>query len=271
MSPNDEHIDDDTSRAASVEFARVSRHHGRGAHQVRALRELDLVIRPGEIVGLLGPNGAGKTTLMKLLCGFYAPTSSERARVLGLDLTHHPERIRARTGYLPEHVPLHEEMLVYDAITFAGRLYGLRGRALRGRIEAVLEELDLSSVVGVKCQELSKGYRQRVGLAQALVHEPELLVLDEPSTGLDPNQVLDLRDLLRRIGKTRTIVFSTHIMQEVAAVCDRLLLLHEGALRLDTTLDALCARVEETDRGALGPHLERLFKELTRHIDEVQA
>ena len=271
VSPNDEHIDDDTSRAASVEFARVSRHHGQGAHQVRALRELDLVIRPGEIVGLLGPNGAGKTTLMKLLCGFYAPTSSEHARVLGLDLTHHPERIRARTGYLPEHVPLHEEMLVYDAITFAGRLYGLRGRALRGRIEAVLEELDLSSVVGVKCQELSKGYRQRVGLAQALVHEPELLVLDEPSTGLDPNQVLDLRDLLRRIGKTRTIVFSTHIMQEVAAVCDRLLLLHEGALRLDTTLDALCARVEETDRGALGPHLERLFKELTRHIDEVQA
>lgn len=271
MSPNDEHIDDDTSRAASVEFARVSRHHGRGDHQVRALRELDLVIRPGEIVGLLGPNGAGKTTLMKLLCGFYAPTSSEHARVLGLDLTHYPERIRARTGYLPEHVPLHEEMLVYDAITFAGRLYGLRGCALRGRIEAVLEELDLSSVVGVKCQELSKGYRQRVGLAQALVHEPELLVLDEPSTGLDPNQVLDLRDLLRRIGKTRTIVFSTHIMQEVAAVCDRLLLLHEGALRLDTTLDALCARVEETDRDALGPHLERLFKELTHHIDEVQA
>ena len=255
----------DQSSVASVEFARVSRSHGRGAGEVQALRDMDLTIYPGEIVGLLGPNGAGKTTLMKLLCGFYAPTSCEHARVLGVDLLREPARIRARTGYLPEHVPLQEEMLVYDAILFAARLQGVAQRDLVERVEVTLEGLGLAPVVGRKCADLSKGYRQRVGLAQALVHEPSLLILDEPSTGLDPNQVLELRDLLRQIGRTRTVVFSTHIMQEVAAVCDRVLMLHEGRLRLDATTAALRERFDlVADAGALGPHLERLFSELTR-------
>lgn len=268
MSPNDEQIDHTSPHDASVEFSRVSRHHGRGRHKVLALRELDLIIRPGEIVGLLGPNGAGKTTLMKLLCGFYSPTSSQHARVLGFDPVTQAAHIRARTGYLPEHVPLHEEMLVHDAIAFAGKLHGLRGRPLRARVEATLGELDLLAVAATPCHELSKGYRQRVGLGQALVHEPSLLILDEPSTGLDPNQVLELRELLRRIGQTRTIVFSTHIMQEVAAICDRVLLLHEGLSRLDTTTAELRARFEvEDDPSALGPHLERLFATLTREVE----
>jgi len=194
-----------------------------------ALAGLTFSVEPGEVVGFLGPNGAGKTTTMKILCGFIAPSSGS-ARVDGLDAVADSLEVRRRIGYLPESAPVYREMLVCDYLDFICSVRQL-GRDLRAkRIAEVVDHLGLGAVLKRPIGELSKGFRQRVGLAQALVHDPPILVLDEPTSGLDPNQIAEIRDLIREIGKTKTILLSTHILQEVAALCSRVLIVSEGRI-----------------------------------------
>ena len=217
----------------------------------RALRGVDLEMHTGEVVGLLGPNGAGKSTLMRLITG-YLPATSGRVEVCGFDVADHPLETKRRVGYLPEHNPLYDDMYVRESLRFVAGLHRLDDR--QGRVERVLNEVGLLPEVHKKVGQLSKGYRQRVGLAQALIHDPEVLILDEPTSGLDPNQLVDIRALIRRLGQDRLVVLSTHVMQEVEAMCDRVVLIRKGEIVADAPL----AELASAEGG-----LEGQFKSLT--------
>ncbi|MDE7102636.1 MAG: ATP-binding cassette domain-containing protein [Bacteroidales bacterium] len=191
----------------------------------KALDGVSFAVEEPGVVGLLGPNGAGKSTLMKILCGYLSP-SAGRASVCGFDTCTQAMAVRRRVGYLPEHNPLYEDMYVREYLTFTGELYGLD--RLKPRVEAVLEQVGFGGESHKRIGALSKGYRQRVGLAQALLPDPDVLILDEPTTGLDPNQIEEIRVLLRQMGQRKTLILSTHIMQEAQAVCGRIILLNKG-------------------------------------------
>jgi ABC-2 type transport system ATP-binding protein len=201
---------------------------------IEALTEASFEVKKGEIVGFLGPNGAGKTTTMKILTCFISPTSG-RAEVAGCDTEDDPVGARRALGYLPEHTPLYTEMLVAEYLEYTARMRGLRGPEAKTRIKRVVEETDLGPKLGAEIRALSKGYRQRVGLAQALVHEPPILILDEPLSGLDPNQASGVRDLIRALGRERTVILSTHNLAEVQITCDRVLIIAGGKLVADDT------------------------------------
>ena len=209
-----------------------------GAHV--ALAGIDFTISKGEVVGFLGPNGAGKSTTMKILTGFLSP-SGGRARVCGIDVVEDPVSARARLGYLPEAAPVYPDMRVEDYLDFAGQVRGLPRSERANAIERALDRCGLMDrrrqVVGT----LSKGYKQRVGLAQAMLHQPDILILDEPTSGLDPNQIVDIRRLIREIGESRTIILSTHILTEVQASCDRVLIVNQGSLVADGPTDEVTA------------------------------
>ena len=198
-----------------------------------ALDGVELRIGKGEVVGLLGPNGAGKSTLMRLVTG-YLPPSAGRVEVCGFDVAEAPLETKKRVGYLPEHNPLHEEMYVQEYLLFVAGLHKVSDR--KARVSDVIREVGLTPEQHKTIGQLSKGYRQRVGLAQALLHDPEVLILDEPTSGLDPNQLVDIRALIRSLGKDRTVVLSTHIMQEVEAMCDRVVLIRLGEIVADAPL-----------------------------------
>ena len=198
-----------------------------------ALNGVELRIGKGEVVGLLGPNGAGKSTLMRLVTG-YLPPSEGRVEVCGFDVAEAPLETKKRVGYLPEHNPLHEEMYVQEYLLFVAGLHKVSDR--KARVSDVIREVGLTPEQHKTIGQLSKGYRQRVGLAQALLHDPEVLILDEPTSGLDPNQLVDIRALIRSLGKDRTVVLSTHIMQEVEAMCDRVVLIRLGEIVADAPL-----------------------------------
>ncbi len=217
---------------------------------VDALRGIDFGVRSGEIVGFLGPNGAGKTTTMKILTGFMAATDGH-ARVAGFDVHRQSDQVRKKIGYLPENVPLYDEMLVYDYLRFIAEVQEVKRAHRDERIDAVAELTGIDAVMGRTISELSKGYRQRVGLAQAIIHEPEVIILDEPTTGLDPNQIVEIRDVITTIGQEKTIIFSTHIMQEVTAVCDRIIIIDDGELVADGTLDELEEKALEATPGVM--------------------
>jgi ABC-2 type transport system ATP-binding protein len=206
-----------------------------------AVRELSFALEPGEIVGFLGPNGAGKTTTLKVISAFLAP-SQGTVRVAGHDVQHEPLAVQRALGYLPEHCPLYEEMRVRDFLGWVARVREVEASDRAQAVDAVVARCQLEDVVGRPIAELSKGYRQRVGIAQALVHEPRVLVLDEPTHGLDPNQVLEIRSLVRELGQERTVLFSSHILSEVEATCKRVLVLHQGRLVADDTLASLAAK-----------------------------
>ncbi len=220
-----------------IEARDLSKSYG----SVAALRNATFEVNRGEVVGFLGPNGAGKTTTMKILTCFIAP-SDGTARVAGADIFEDPIAVREAIGYLPESTPLYTEMLVLEYLEFAGKMRSLRGDALRNRIRKVVEETSLGEVVGKSIGELSKGFRQRVGLAQALIHEPPVLILDEPMSGLDPNQASEIRELIREIGRERTIILSTHNLAEVQVTCGRVLIISNGRLVADDTPEELAAR-----------------------------
>ncbi len=203
-----------------------------------ALKGVSFTIRQGEIVGFLGPNGAGKTTTMKILTGFVAP-SGGTARVAGHDVVAESLAVRAAIGYLPEAAPVYADMRVADYLDFVGQVRGLAAAERATGIERVAHECDIVDRLGQRVGTLSKGYKQRVGLAQALLHQPPILVLDEPTSGLDPNQILAIRNLIRRIGQSRTVILSTHILQEVQATCDRVLILNRGELVADAGIDSV--------------------------------
>ena len=217
----------------------------------RALNGVQLRIGKGEVVGLLGPNGAGKSTLMRLVTGYLPPTEG-RVEVCGFDVAEAPLETKKRVGYLPEHNPLHEEMYVQEYLLFVAGLHQVAAR--KARVSEVIREVGLTPEQHKTIGQLSKGYRQRVGLAQALLHDPEVLILDEPTSGLDPNQLVDIRALIRNLGKDRTVVLSTHIMQEVEAMCDRVVLIRLGEIVADEPL---------ADMVSAPGGLEAQFKSLT--------
>jgi ABC-2 type transport system ATP-binding protein len=204
----------------------------------KALNSISFSVEEGSIVGFLGPNGAGKSTTMKIATCFLPPTSGE-VRVGGLDVATHSMEIKKMTGYLPEHNPLYLDLYVHEYLHFIGKLYGLRGEFLKRRVGEMIELCGLTREQNKKIEELSKGYRQRVGLAQALVHDPKILILDEPTSGLDPNQLLEIRKLIREISLNKTVIFSTHIMQEVQALCERVVVINRGEIVADDLVSNL--------------------------------
>jgi ABC-2 type transport system ATP-binding protein len=216
--------------AAMIEADRLTKRYG----SFVAVREVSFSIPKGQVCAFLGPNGAGKTTTMRMLTGFLTPTSGS-ARIAGFDVVAQRREAARRVGYLPENGPLYPEMTPYDLLNFMGRARGLSGPRLRERIEAVVALCALGPVLHKPIAKLSKGYRQRTGMAQALLHEPEVLILDEPTVGLDPNQIREVRRAIREIGRDRTILLSTHILQEVEAVADRVILIHNGQIGFDGT------------------------------------
>ncbi|MAB91112.1 MAG: MFS transporter [Planctomycetes bacterium] len=204
----------------------------------RALRGVDFTVDKGEILGFLGPNGAGKTTTMKILTGFLNPTAG-KAVVAGHNVLEDSVTVRRRIGYLPEHTPLYEDMTVKEYLRFCGRLRSMGGAHLSDRITRVVGLTALEPKFNALIHTLSKGYRQRVGIAQALLHEPEILILDEPTVGLDPNQVVDVRSLIREIGEARTVVLCSHILPEVEATCGRVVIINVGEIVADGTPEEL--------------------------------
>lgn len=197
----------------------------------KALNDVSFEIKKGEIVGFLGPNGAGKSTMMKILTT-YSKADKGEAFVNEFDVLTQPREVQKSIGYLPEHNPLYKDMYVKEYLAFNAAVYKISKK----RISSVIEQTGLSSEAHKKIGELSKGYQQRVGLASALLHDPEVLILDEPTTGLDPNQLIEIRKLIKQFGKKKTILFSTHIMKEVEAVCDRVLIINKGMLVADKKL-----------------------------------
>jgi len=202
-----------------------------------AVDAIDFSINTGEVVGFLGPNGAGKSTTMRMLT-CYLPPSSGEAEVEGLSISRQSEKVKSLVGYLPEHNPLYPEMYVREYLHFVADLSGLKGDRKK-RLEEIVDLTGLRREVNKRIQQLSKGYRQRVGLAQALIHDPKVLILDEPTSGLDPNQVTEIRNLITQIGKDKTVLLSTHIMQEVEAMCDRVIIIDRGNIVADSDLDEL--------------------------------
>jgi ABC-2 type transport system ATP-binding protein len=201
----------------------------------KAVNGISFDLNEGEIVGFLGPNGAGKSTTMKIATCFLPPTSGE-AWVGGFNVVERPMQVKKITGYLPEHNPLYLDLYVHEYLSFIGKLYGLRGKQLSHRVKEIVELCGLIPEQNKKIETLSKGYRQRVGLAQALIHDPKVLILDEPTSGLDPNQLVEIRKLIKTISHKKTVLFSTHIMQEVEALCDRVVVINKGQIVADDKL-----------------------------------
>ncbi len=202
-----------------------------------AVNDISFEMASGEIVGFLGPNGAGKSTTMKILTG-YLQQSSGKAEVAGFDVNQSPLEARKRIGYLPELNPLYTEMYVKEYLSFIASLQGL-GKEAKKRVNEMIDKTGLSHESHKKIHQLSKGYKQRVGLAQAMMHNPEVLILDEPTSGLDPNQITEIRKLITDFGESRTILLSTHIMQEVKAMCNRVIIINKGEIAADGTVDEL--------------------------------
>lgn len=210
----------------SIRVEKVSKFYGKQ----KALNEIGFTLKPGEICGFLGPNGAGKSTLMKIITGYLSDFSGD-VFIQDFNIRQSPLEAKKRIGYLPEHNPLYPDMYIREYLLYVARLYHTPKPA--ARTEEIMELTGLSPERGKKIGQLSKGYRQRVGLAQALIHDPEILILDEPMTGLDPNQLEEIRHLITRIGQDKTVMLSTHVMQEVKAICDRILIINKGNLVAD--------------------------------------
>lgn len=218
----------------------------------KALDNVSLSIGEGEIVGLLGPNGAGKSTMMKIITCFIPPTQGE-VKVCGYDIFNEPMKVRSSIGYLPEQNPLYLEMYVREFLTFVAGIHNIDNKVKKERVDMMIEKVGLTKEVNKKIGMLSKGYRQRVGIAQAMIHNPKVLILDEPTTGLDPNQLVEIRELVKQLGQEKTVLLSTHIMQEVEAVCKRVIIINNGRLVADDSIEHL----------AKGQSLETIFRKIT--------
>jgi ABC-2 type transport system ATP-binding protein len=232
-----------------IEAVGLSKYYGNFA----ACRDVTFSINKGEVAAFLGPNGAGKSTTMKLLTGYLAPSAGS-ARIAGYDMS--TERLKGaeRLGYLPENGPLYPDMSPRSLLTFFGEARGLSGAALQRRLDAVINICHLEPVIGKPTGKLSKGFRQRVGFAQALLHDPDVLIMDEPTAGLDPNQIYEVRKMIRELGKTKTILLSTHILQEVEAMCNRVVFINEGRVVFDG---------KPGDLGTNPGEFDKRFHELT--------
>ncbi|MGA9115398.1 MAG: ATP-binding cassette domain-containing protein [Bacteroidota bacterium] len=228
----------------------VSKYYG----PVRAVDNLSFRVQPGEVVGLLGPNGAGKTTVVRMITGFLSP-SGGTVEVNGKDVRENPLEVRRLIGYLPEDNPLYPDMDVIEYLEYVARLHEVPRSMIARRVKGVLETFDLQEVRDREIRQLSKGYRQRVGIAQAMVHHPPILLLDEPTNALDPNQILEFRHYIRQLGKEKTIIISTHTLSEVQAVCDKVIIIDRGKKLADATIPELAMQFEGTFRYFFGVEL----------------
>lgn len=219
----------------SIEVKNLYKYYGEQA----AVKDVSFTVNSGEIVGFLGPNGAGKSTTMKIITGFI-PSSDGEVKVCGLPVDVDSLETRKKIGYLPEHNPLYLDMYVKEYLEFVGNIYKIKN--VRQRVEDMIKAVGLEVEQSKKIGMLSKGYRQRVGLAAAIIHDPEVLILDEPTSGLDPNQLVEIRDLIKSIGKKKTVMLSTHIMQEVEAICDRVVIINKGEIVADNKASELQKR-----------------------------
>ncbi len=206
----------------------------------KAVNDISFEVKKGEVLGFLGPNGAGKTTTMKVIT-CYLPPSAGTVLIDGKDVQKDSIEIRRRIGYLPEHTPLYQDMTTYDYLAFVAEMRGVEAKKAAGNIARMASICGLGTVLNKRIEALSKGFKQRVGLAQAMVHDPDIVILDEPTSGLDPNQIVEIRELIKGIGTEKTVILSTHILPEVQASCDRVLIIHRGELVADGTPDDLKA------------------------------
>jgi ABC-2 type transport system ATP-binding protein len=251
-----------------IEVTHLTKFYG----PVPAISDLSFQIGQGETVGFLGPNGAGKTTTMKILTGFLPPTSGQ-ARVDGLDLSRNALQVKERIGYLPENNPLYTEMTVESFLLFAAQAKGLSKQSARGAVSRSVADCGLEAVRGRIIGHLSKGFRQRVGLAQALLNNPPVLILDEPTIGLDPAQVVEIRQLIRSLGQERTILLSSHILPEVSQVCQKVIILNQGRIVATDTVSGLTSQVQHSRKINLtirGPR-EDIIKALAEHPGVISA
>jgi ABC-2 type transport system ATP-binding protein len=224
-----------------IEVQHISKRYGR----VTAVEDVSFRVERGEILGFLGPNGAGKTTTMRILTGYMPPTEG-RAMIAGFDIFDHPLEAKRRTGYLPETPPLYPDMTVREYLNFVARIKGVGSKERRDRVDGVMRRTWVADMADRHCAKLSKGYKQRVGLAQALIHNPDVLILDEPTAGLDPKQIIETRELIRGLAGDHTVVISTHILPEVSQTCQRVVIINKGRVVAVDTPDNLTARL----RGA---------------------
>jgi len=233
----------------SISVRNLSKHY----NAQKAVDAISFEAKPGRILGFLGPNGAGKSTTMRMLTGYLTPTAGE-AEVSNKDIISQPIEAKKRIGYLPENTPLYPDMYVKEFLRFVGETYALSN--LSNRIDEVIKLVGLTPEQHKKIGMLSKGYRQRVGLAQAIIHNPEVLILDEPTSGLDPNQLVDIRALIKELGKNKTVIISTHIMQEVEAICDDIIIINKGKIVANNSLEGIKKAHNQES-------LEDIFRKLT--------
>ena len=231
-----------------------------------AVSGISFQVEKGRILGFLGPNGAGKTTTMRILTGFLSPTAGT-VKIDGLDVQEHPMEVRKRIGYLPENPPLYNDMTVQEYVSFCAQLKGVPGGKRREATESAIERCGLGARRTQIIGTLSKGYRQRVGLAQALVHDPPVLILDEPTIGLDPAQIIEIRRLIKNLAGSHTVILSTHILPEVSVTCQDVIIIHDGRIRAADTL----ANLTRPDDSVPGKSLEDTFIEVvSRDVEEVE-
>ncbi len=258
-----------------IEVHNLSKRYG----TLEAVKNVSFSVGTGQVVGLLGPNGAGKTTIMKMLTCFHFPTQGT-ALVDGVSVQDNPEEVKQRVGYLPESVPLYGDLSPEEYLRFVAQARLLDPKKQNQRIGEVLNACGLQNVRSKRIETLSKGYKQRVGLAQAILHDPPILILDEPTTGLDPNQILEIRSLVRELGKSKTVILSTHILQEVEAVCTQVLIINEGKIAAQGTAEEIASTIKGGDTWELilkgvseeqiSPMVERLGSQVSvNHLEKI--
>ncbi len=249
-----------------IETTNLSKHYG----DLLAVDKVSFKVEPGQVLGFLGPNGAGKSTTMKMLAGFLTPTSGS-ARIAGFDLAEHELEAKRAVGYLPEGAPSYGEMSVIQFLEFIADVRGLIGDHRRNRMHDVIERLSLSDVLMQTIETLSKGFRRRVGLAQAILHDPKVLILDEPTDGLDPNQKHEVRNLINAMSKDKTIIVSTHILEEVHAVCSRAIIIAKGRVLADATPAELEARSKFHQAVSLTTNEPDRMREALSRISDIES
>ncbi len=238
--------------------------------ELAALDGVSFEMREGEVVGALGPNGAGKTTLLRILVTFLEPTAG-KVTIDGLDINNplHQERIKSKIGYLPEHAPLYEDMTVTEYLRFVGKMQGINKNNLEEAIFSVVEKCGLKGKENQEIATLSKGYRQRLGIAQALIHNPKIVILDEPTTGLDPNQRIEIRNLIKEIGKTKTVILSSHVLSEIQSTCSRVLIINKGKIVADGTPESLEA--DSRNKVTINVEVEQIGQNLISRLREFEG
>ena len=246
----------------AIEVVNLNKYYG----ERHALRDLNFTVKRGEILGFLGPNGAGKTTTMRILTG-YMPPSSGSARVAGYDVSKNSLDVRAHIGYLPENVPLYLDMTVADYLTFVARLHHVK--KVNAAVERAMSLVNLTDRADDTISKLSKGYRQRVGIAQAIAHEPDVLILDEPTIGLDPRQIIEVRDLIRALGKEHTIILSTHILPEVSQTCTRVLIIRNGQIVAEDTPQRLGSHMSQSEHIHL--QVAQTAPDIVTELEKIQG